>query len=360
MCSATCAPRNTPKAMVAALALALILLLAACGASPGRLLIEDEGGTLDRARVEIAAAPLLERGATVAVFIAGRSAAPEADLVRRLDAAAMLSGGEIIPSGIAVYASIEPRYSELRAGSRWSRRLPDAALGEVRLARLNPALQANELTNGVASTLAAIDARASTPALAERIGRALLVVFLAAGTVAVIGRSPLGPWLGKRWRGSAPEQLLQSLWGRTPWGRARLLRILKIVLLRVEDRAEFARSWCQKASSTNRRDVGGPLMARLRALDHERARLQKAPADHTQLAGLEQLANDYTSLGWDAERVCPKPPARQARAGAAAGAAAVAGAAASQSDSSPGDSPSDWGNLGASETSGPSRDGGDW
>ncbi len=56
-------------------------------------------------------------------------------------------------------ASREPRYSELRAGSRWSKALPPEALRAIRQETLNPALRAGGFADGVAATLAALDAR---------------------------------------------------------------------------------------------------------------------------------------------------------------------------------------------------------
>lgn len=143
------------------LSVALMLiafLLTGCASqssSPGELIINDETERLSRGRVAEAAAPLLERGAAVAIFIVERGDNNGEDLTNRL-ARAGLKGhlyDRIVPHAIAIYVSYEPRYSELRAGKNWSEALSQDALHDIRTDALNPALRNGDITTGVVETL---------------------------------------------------------------------------------------------------------------------------------------------------------------------------------------------------------------
>lgn len=136
----------------------IIFLLTGCAfqaSSPGQLIINDETERLSRGRVAEAAAPLLQRGATVAIFIVERGDNNGEDLTDRL-ARAGLKGhlyDRIVPHAIAIYVSYEPRYSELRAGKTWSEALSQNALHDIRTDALNPALRNGDVTTGVVETL---------------------------------------------------------------------------------------------------------------------------------------------------------------------------------------------------------------
>src|SRR5262249_17396455 len=113
---------------------------------------------LDRPRIEDAAAPLIARGAIVAIMVVERGDEQGADFARRLEAAELLRGGAVVEEAIALYVSRDPHYSELRAGGRWSGALPSEALRALRQDVLNPALRADNFTDGVAATLVALEA----------------------------------------------------------------------------------------------------------------------------------------------------------------------------------------------------------
>src|SRR5262245_49274678 len=113
-----------PWRMAILLLLAVVLLMSSCAAEQGRLVFVDKSGGLNASAVEAAAAPLIARGAVVAVIFAQSGDDHGEDFARRLEAAGLLQGSEIVPTGIGLYVSREPRYSELRAGSRWSSALP--------------------------------------------------------------------------------------------------------------------------------------------------------------------------------------------------------------------------------------------
>lgn len=354
------------RGVLRALALAaLIALLAGCTPAPGRLVVDDETGALDRAQAERAAAPLVARGATVAVLVAARGDETGADLARRLAAAGLLEGGQVAPGALALYVSYEPRYSELRAGARWSGRLPDGTLREVRTAALNPALREGRLAAGVAATLAALEERIANPPLVERLSRGLLWVVLGAFALAAVAVSPLGERLGGWWRRSPPGRLARWLGDRTPSGRRRLERIVRTTQLRLEDRVEYARSWCRAAAAGPRRGEAEPLMGRLKDLDHERGALSRAGLEGRALeAAMDRLAWAYEALGHEAARLAPAEPARKSRRGRGAASSAFIAGAATDGASGAGspsssDSSSGW-DGGGGVDSGPSSDGGSW
>jgi hypothetical protein len=347
-------------------ALALLGLVAGCAAAPGSLLLSDETGSLDRAQVEAAATPLVARGAQVAVFVAARGDATGADLTRRLDAAGLLADGQIAPAALALYVSYEPRYSELRAGTRWSKRLPDAVLHETRTELLNPALRAEQLDAGVAATLQALAARGATPLPGERIVAGLAYGLGAGLVLVVLALSPLGARLGRWWRRSPPGRLAQRLGDQTPSGRRRLERSVRTARWRLEDRAAYARSWCRGAAAGPQAAEAAPLQARLQDLDQERAALAQAEGQgRTLLEAMDRLTWAYTLLGHEAARLTPARPQPKARPGkkrASAGRAFSAGASAptDSTRSAPhSDSASTW-DGGSAGDSGPSSDGGSW
>jgi hypothetical protein len=111
---------------------AMAVLVSACSSEPAaRLVVRDERNALDVSRLEKAAAPLLARGADVAVFAADKGDDTGRDLTYRLNAEALglASNAGVARSAIAIYVSYAPRYSELRAGSRWSEVLPQDSAG---------------------------------------------------------------------------------------------------------------------------------------------------------------------------------------------------------------------------------------
>jgi uncharacterized membrane protein YgcG len=352
--------RAAPRAIAVA-ALALVALLVGCVAAPGSLMLDDETGSLERAALEAAATPLLARGARVVIIVAARGDETGADLAGRLDAAGLLEGGQVAPDALVLYVSYAPRYSELRAGTRWSRRLPATALREARTTLLNPALRDDQLAQGLAATLQALEARIASPPLSERLQTGLSALVTAGVALAALALSPLGAWLGHRWRRTPPGRLAQWLGDQTPPGRRRLERIIRTTRLRMEDRATFARSWC-KAASGPRSVEAAALMARLRALDQERAALSTgARQDRALEEALDRLARAYEALGHEASRLAPARP-RPKPGGKKAAASAFTAAPATTSgaiDSSSSDSPSTW-DSGGSSDSGPSSDGGSW
>jgi hypothetical protein len=346
-------------------ALAFAVLLGGCGPTSGRLVLSDELATLAREEVEVAAAPLRARGATVAILVIARGDDTGADLTERLGAAGLLEGGQVAPDTLALYISYEPRYSELRAGSRWSRLLPASALREIRTTTLNPALRREAPTGGVVATLEALEARLGRPPLIEQVSQALGVVVAAAVAVAVLALSPLGERLGRWWRRSPPGRFTRWLGDQTPGGRRRLERIIRTTRQRMEDRAAYARSWC-KAVAGQQRAEAAALQTRLKALEREREALTGGARRGRALEeAMDRLAWEYETLGHAAARmVPPSTPAKGKRkhsssdiSTSAAGVAATTPGADSSSSTS--DSSPTWDATGSGD-SGASSDGGAW
>lgn len=138
------------------LAFIALLLLTGCAAqasSPGHLIIIDETERLSQSRVAQAAAPLVKRGATVAIFIVERGDDNGNDMTIHLANAGLRGSDRIVPHALAIYVSYKPRYSELRAGSDWGDALSQEVLHTIRTEALNPALRNGDLTDGVVETL---------------------------------------------------------------------------------------------------------------------------------------------------------------------------------------------------------------
>jgi uncharacterized membrane protein YgcG len=352
-----------PKPLALVAALLLILLLASCAAAPGHLLVRDESGMLDQAQIEEAAAALLARGAVVGVFVAAQGDATGDDFQRSLAAAGLLERDQIAPEVIALYVSFVPRYSELRAGTDWSARLPDAALREVRTQLLNPALREGQPGAGLAATLLALDQQLADPSLNERVAALPLAAGLALSVVAllvvILMRRPLSDW----WRRSPPGRLAQWWGDQTPRGQQKLAQRLKATQQRLEQRAEYARSWCRAVSRDKGDDSAAPLLERLKQLDQERAALGQADLQgRDRERATDQLAWAYEQLGHTAARLVPSPPQpvrprqkRAAQVDPVLGAGFVDSSSYTASDNSPSGASGSGG-----DTGGPSSDGGAW
>jgi hypothetical protein len=285
-----------------------LMLAAGCGAAPeGRLLLVDEAARLDRARLEAAARPLLDRGAALAVIAVPAGDDNGADFTRRLDAAGLLDAGRIAPQAIALYVSYAPRYSEIRAGTDWSARLPNEALRAVRLEVLNPALRADASSEGVAAALDALDARIEAGPPGGRGDRLAWVLYAAIAAVALLtlAYGPLqhGLYAARRaWLESPPGQLLARLWQRSPPGRARARRELARRIQAAQQ--QLARSADGAHQDFATLAVSAPDFAdRLRECDARRAELERCTTDQPDLLlALQALWEDYQLLSADITR----------------------------------------------------------
>ncbi|NTU82691.1 MAG: hypothetical protein HGA45_25530 [Chloroflexales bacterium] len=177
----------------------------------------------------------------------------------------------------------------------------------------------------------------------------------------LIWLSPVGEWFGRLWRRSPPGRLAQRLWDLTPAGQRRLQSMLRVVRLRLDNRSEYARSWCQGARSANARLTVEPLFERLTRLDRERTEALRTLRGRPLLASLERLAVDYEELGRDGERLCPRRSPKGPARGAGVDVAVVASDTAyAQPSPASSDSVVDWGSGGYADPGSPSSDGGPW
>lgn len=144
------------------LVLALLLLAAAPALAQSRFVFVDELGELDRAAIERAAEPLLERDAELAIYLVEQGGAD--DFEQRLEADGFVRGNQARVNFLAIYVSLEPRYSGIRFGDGWNRVLAVNDNGEaIREGALNPQLAEGNFTAAYVDTLAAIEAAAVNP-----------------------------------------------------------------------------------------------------------------------------------------------------------------------------------------------------
>lgn len=149
-----------------AAAAALLLLLAAPAFAQGRLYFTDPGGQLDREAIQRAAQPLLNRGAQVAVYLVPSGG--EQDMVSRLTEDGLVSGSQARTGLIAIYVSLNPKYSAVRYGDEWNKAL-DVSLGGtknyelIRTQELNPGLSSGDYTGAFTSALGAIEQAIASP-----------------------------------------------------------------------------------------------------------------------------------------------------------------------------------------------------
>lgn len=119
---------------------------------PPGLVVTDELRVLDESRCRRAAQGLTGQGATMALFLV-----EEGEVWSRLREAGLTRGTRLNPHVMVVYASRDPRYSELRVGSNFSEALPRPTLERLRTGVLNPALAAGSYEQGFTDTLQALE-----------------------------------------------------------------------------------------------------------------------------------------------------------------------------------------------------------
>ncbi len=138
--------------------LLLLLALPALVEAQGRTLITDPGGRLNEQAVRDAARPLLNRGATVAIYFVDRGDAD--DLLVRLRADGLArSDGALLSTAIIIYVAFAPEnYSNITFGDRWSDALAvNDNYESIRRGQLNPGLSDGDYTRGAVTALEAIE-----------------------------------------------------------------------------------------------------------------------------------------------------------------------------------------------------------
>ncbi len=146
-----------------AAAVAIALLLAAPALAQGQVLIRDAGGRLDAGDVQRAARPLVNKGATVAVYVVDNGDGDDF-IERMIDDGLVRSDGAMLTNVIAIYVAVNDRYSEIAYGDEWGKALAVNNNAEaIRVSDLNPGLSAGNFTRGIADALTAIDDAIENP-----------------------------------------------------------------------------------------------------------------------------------------------------------------------------------------------------
>lgn len=224
-----------------ALLLLITTTLSALAKEPYGLALVDETGRLERVALENAAQPLLRRGAAIAIVLVKHGG--RQDAVKQLSQLGLLGGTQISPSGLFIYVSLDPHYSELRAGARFSDDLPASQLETIRDQTLNPCLRGERYQQGYGDTLEDLERRLShSLSLNDKIKGATLTL-LVLGTFSLLG---FWDWFAE----TPPARALTWLWSLTPMAKAKRrrqeeqARLGKLALL--QDRAQSLEGALQK------------------------------------------------------------------------------------------------------------------
>ncbi len=145
-----------------AAAAALLLLLAAPALAQGRIVFTDPGGRLDRAAVQRAAQPLINRGAEVAIYLVQSGDA--SDFRSRLTKDGLVRDSLYRTKMIAIYVALDSRYSSISSGDGWNEALAvNNNRDLIRTQKLNPGLSSSDYTGAFTATLGAIEAAIVSP-----------------------------------------------------------------------------------------------------------------------------------------------------------------------------------------------------
>ncbi len=149
------------RSITAALLLLLLLAMPALAQS-GKLVYHDDAGKLDRSRVQSAAQPLLNRGATVAVY--AENTGSDAAFQSQLEQDGLANGSSIRSDVIAIFVSLQDRYSGIRFGDQWNAALStNDNYEQIRKNVLNAGLSASSFSDGFVKALNAIDQAIASP-----------------------------------------------------------------------------------------------------------------------------------------------------------------------------------------------------
>jgi len=145
-----------------AAAAALLLLLAAPALAQGRIVFTDPGGRLDRAAVQRAAQPLINRGAEVAIYLVQSGDA--SDFRSRLTKDGLVRDSLYRTKMIAIYVALDSGYSSISSGDGWNEALAvNNNRDLIRTQKLNPGLSSSDYTGAFTATLGAIEAAIVSP-----------------------------------------------------------------------------------------------------------------------------------------------------------------------------------------------------
>lgn len=146
------------------LILTLFFLVTPVLAQPSdQLVLQGDGGELNRDGITRAAEPLLVRGATVVIYFVKTGG--QADFYARLDADGYTRNrGTFVQDKnlVSIYVSLE-RYSEILVGDHWADELTSSDLENIRQSSLNPSLRSGQYSTALVNTLAAIEKGIANP-----------------------------------------------------------------------------------------------------------------------------------------------------------------------------------------------------
>lgn len=142
---------------------ALLGLLAGPAFAQSDLIIVDPGGNLDENAIRVAARPLLDRGAQVAIYLVQDGG--DADFVNRLVADGLARDRNTARSNmVALYVALDQRFSSIRYGDGWNAALrTNNNVDSIRENAFNPGLADGDFTAAFADTLEAIDQAIANP-----------------------------------------------------------------------------------------------------------------------------------------------------------------------------------------------------
>jgi uncharacterized membrane protein YgcG len=153
-------------------------------------LFVDETGTLDRARIEQAAQPLINRyDATVAIYMVNQGS--EQDFLQRMDNDDLVNNdGNPWQDMITIYAAPDSVF--MRFDAHWdSALMVDGIYQRILQTHLTPALAAGDPTTGFVNTLAAIEQALDSPPVYDKDPNNIFLWSVAAGlvvfTIVVVG-----------------------------------------------------------------------------------------------------------------------------------------------------------------------------
>src|SRR4051794_34326217 len=150
------------RSIAAAILLLLLLLATPALAQGGRLVYHDDAGMLDRSRVQSAAQALINRGATVAVY--AENSGSDAAFQQRLEQDGLANGSSIRSDVIAIFVSLQDRYSGIRFGDQWNAALAtNENYEQIRKNVLNAGLSPSSFSDGFVKALNAIDQAIANP-----------------------------------------------------------------------------------------------------------------------------------------------------------------------------------------------------
>ena len=115
-----------------------------------KLVMTDETNQLDVAKIEQSARPLIDRGATVAVYVVNAGLAPQMNALLEKDE--LLTNGALRENVIVLFLSVQDTFSFVRFGSEWASLLGSQS-ATLRTQNMQPNLERGELTEAVVSSL---------------------------------------------------------------------------------------------------------------------------------------------------------------------------------------------------------------